>query len=139
MFGCGYAGTHMAVVNSSNALMAAVGDSNVTCIKLAPGVFVLTAHLAIDRDLALVAEEGRSTLDGNGIVRLISTSSRALLVVHNLELSNGRVPFMGHGGAIYNLGVMKIHSCIISANQGSVRRCSRQHVSRVGVLPCDRY
>ena len=90
MFGCGYAGTHLAVVNSSNALMAAVGDSHVTCIKLAPRVFVLTARLSIDRTLALVAEKGRATLDGNENVLLITTSSRALLVAHNLELSNGR-------------------------------------------------
>ena len=89
-FGCGYAGTHLAAVNSSNALVAAVADSNVTCIKLAPTAFVLTAPLSIDRTLAFVAEEGRATLDGNGSVQLITASSSAFFAVHNLELSNGR-------------------------------------------------
>ena len=69
--------------------MTAVGDSNVTCIKLAPRVFVLTAEIYIkDRTLALVAEEGRATLDGDESVALMSVCSCALLVVHNLELRN---------------------------------------------------
>ena len=123
MFGCGYAGTHLAAVNSSNALMAAVGDSNVTCIKLAPRVFVLTAPLTIDRTLALVAEEGRATLAGNESVQLIMTSSHALLVVHNLELSNGRVGSNG-GGAISNVGVMKMYACTVRSNMAMFVRAA---------------
>ena len=139
-FGCGYAGTHLAAVNSSNALALAVEDINITCIKLDTTVYTLTATLFIDRTLALVAEEGRATLDGNGSVQLMHMGTNALVSLHNIELSNGGQYMLVSkhrrnlapnralssvtrcspqtGGAIHNnLGTIMMYTCIMRANK----------------------
>jgi hypothetical protein len=88
-FGCGFAGIHLAAVDSISALMAAVEDANVTCIKLAPTVYALSATLFIDRTLALVAEEGRATLDGGKRTNHMQVGGAGVVALYNLELRNG--------------------------------------------------
>lgn len=107
-FGCGHAGVHLVEVDTTAALLAAVGDAdtesytpapNVTCIKLAPAVYTLTAPVYVGRALAIVAEEGQATLDGDGSRRLLLliggsgyqgiTGSSADVALYNLVLSNG--------------------------------------------------
>ena len=112
-FGCGYAGTHLMAVDSTSALMAAVEDAGVTCIKLAATAYSLAATLSIDRTLAIVAEEGRATLDGGGSVQLMRVGSSASVALHNLELSNGSAT---KGGAIDIRGEIAMHTCILRAN-----------------------
>ena len=117
-FGCGYTGAHLAAVDSSNALALAVADANITCIKLAPMVFALTATLFIDRTLALVAEEGRATLDGGGSVQLMQVGGSACVTLHNLELSDGFSNTTSPGGAICNFGTIEMHICVITGTIG---------------------
>lgn len=118
-FGCRLAGAHLVRANSTDALTAAVQDASVTCIKLAPAVYSLTSTLLITgytyrapkRALAIVAEEGRATLDGGGRVRLIQDAG-ADVALSNLVLRNGFSS--GAGGAIQIVGVqaeMAMYSC----------------------------
>ena len=104
MFGCGYAGVHVARPDSTEALAAAVEDASVTCIKLAPVVYSLTStltaggshavhasvvgSLAGRRPLAIVAEKGQATLDGGGGVTILRNAG-ADVALANLVLRNG--------------------------------------------------
>ena len=93
-FGCGYDGPHVTFVDSTEALVAAVDDVLITCIKLAPTTFVLNSTLHIERALAIAAEEGRATLDGAGTTQLFSLwgtshGSGADVSLFNLTLRNG--------------------------------------------------
>ena len=124
-FGCGYAGTHLAAVDSTSALMAAVEDANVTCIKLTPTVYTLSATLVIDRTLAVVAEEGRATLDAGKVTNHMQVGSVGVVALYNLELRNGVSSYtitdpLGRpstlGGAIVNFGTMLIRACGFTSN-----------------------
>ena len=89
-YDCGTAGSHVSSPANTNALVTAVGDSGVTCIKLQPGVvYSLSSSLSIDRTVALVAEEGGATLDGGGSTRLLYLESAADVALFNLTLQNG--------------------------------------------------
>ena len=90
MYDCGSAGPHVSSPADASALVTAVSQSSVTCIKLQPGVvYSLTSVLSITRTLALVAEEGGATLDGGGSTRLLYLNSAADVALFNLTLQNG--------------------------------------------------
>ena len=89
-YDCGTAGAHVSSPADTNALVTAVGQSWVTCIKLQPGVvYSPSSYLTIDRPVALVAEEGGATLDGVGSTRLLYLESTADVALFNLTLQNG--------------------------------------------------
>ena len=90
MYDCGSAGPHVSSPANTSALVTAVGQSWVTCIKLQPGVvYSLSYRLRIERTVALVAEEGGATLDGGGSTRLLRLTSSADVALFNLTLQNG--------------------------------------------------
>ena len=118
-FGCGYPGPHLAEPTSTDALVMAVDDSAVTCIKLAPVVYapLSTLRIVAQRTLAIVADDGQATLDGRGRVQLITAAQGADVTLANLRLSNGNVTFVeSSGGAIYNSGTMKVLTCTFDHN-----------------------
>jgi len=119
-FGCGYDGRHLAEPNSTAALTAAVGDSKVTCIKLARGTYALSSTLSIGRNrtLAIVAEGEQATLDGGGGVQLLFAQSSAVVALANLALINGYTNFSG--GAIFNKGTMDVHACVVTNNTAAM-------------------
>ena len=100
----------MASPDSTDALTAAVGNPDVTCIKLAPIVYAPASTLTIGgaedvhaqvttttslrmsgdgaRKLAIVAEEGQATLDGGGSITLLR-SIGADVALANLAFRNG--------------------------------------------------
>ena len=90
-YDCGTAGWHVSSPADTPALVTAVGQSWVTCIKLQPGVvYSLSSYLYISRTVALVAEEGGATLDGGGSTSLLYLESAAAVVaLFNLTLQNG--------------------------------------------------
>ena len=123
------------MVDSASGLKEAVDDPGVTCIKLAPAVYKLAATLFIDRTLAIVAEEGRATLDGGGSVQLMflgasvfqgKAPSDTFVALYNLDLINGlasSIPDPAQpsirrqvGGAILSFGVMALHACGFRGN-----------------------
>jgi hypothetical protein len=128
MFGCGYAGVHVARPDSTEALAAAVEDASVTCIKLAPVVYSLTStltaggshavhasvvgSLAGRRPLAIVAEKGQATLDGGGGITVLRNAG-ADVTLANLVLRNGGPYKNGFGAGIHALGygTMAVHNC----------------------------
>ena len=142
-FGCGYPGPHLTEPNSTEALVMAVNDSEVTCIRLAPVVYALLSTLRIvgPRTLAIVADNGQATLDGGGSVQLMHVMPGADVALANLQLSNGNMTTEGgaincnggtmaiytcvfyrnharHGGAIYNWqGIMALHTCAFNENR----------------------
>ena len=116
-FGCGYPGSHLAEPNSTEALVMAVNDSEVTCIRLAPVVYALLSTLRIvgPRTLAIVADNGQATLDGGGSVQLMHVMPGADVALANLQLSNGNTTT--DGGAIYcHGGTMAIYTCVFYRN-----------------------
>ena len=96
MYDCGSAGPHVSSPANTSALVTAVGQSWVTCIKLQPGVvYSLSSQLSIDRTVALVAEEGGATLDGGGSTRLLYLwTGAADVALFNLTLQNGHDPYV---------------------------------------------
>jgi hypothetical protein len=116
-FGCGYPGPHLAEPNSTEALVMAVNDSEVTCIRLASVVYALLSTLRIvgPRTLAIVADDGQATLDGGGKVQLMYVAQGADVALANLWLSNGNTT--ASGGAINNNGgTMAIYTCVFYRN-----------------------
>ena len=67
------------------------------------------------RTLAIVADDGQATIDGGGSVGLLSVQPGADVVLANLRLRNGNTTGLGGGGAVNNYGMMKMHSCALSA------------------------
>ena len=99
-FRCGFDGDHIATVDTTAALVAAVSDNSVSCIKLAPQTFALDATVQIDRPLAIAADDGPATLDGGGSVGpLLSFGSLASVALFNLVLTNAFGSM--NGGALY--------------------------------------
>ena len=100
-YGCAYRGPHRAEPTTPEALVAAVDNADVTCIKLEPKVYAMSSKLRIgldgDRPLAIVADEGQATLDGGGRVGLLGLGDGADVALANLRLQNGRY---FDGGAI---------------------------------------
>jgi len=118
-FGCGYPGPHQAEPTSTDALVMAVDDLAVTCIRLSPVVYVLLSTLRIveQRTLAIVADDGQATLDGGGKVRLMYVAPGADVALANLRLSNGNATALAMGGAIKNEGgTMKVLTCTFDHN-----------------------
>ena len=118
-FGCGYPGPHQAEPTSTDALVMAVDDLAVTCIRLSPVVYVLLSTLRIveQRTLAIVADEGQATLDGGGKVQLMNVMPGADVALANLRLSNGNSTDLSRGGAIKNVGgTMKVLTCTFDHN-----------------------
>ena len=141
-FGCGYAGPHLVEAGSTEALVAAVADESVTCIKLTATTYSPASPLAIDRILAIVAEEGQATLDGGGLTQLLSLTGGADVSLFQLTLRNGysvrhahhallhwscpaetlASPMQDYGGAINNYsGHLKMYSCVLESNVAEVR------------------
>ena len=132
-FGCGYDGPHLAVPYSTDALVEAVENENVTCIKLAPITYELSSTLIVpsSRTLALVAEDGQATLDGKSAERLLRVDSSADVALFNLVLSNGRAldssvtsrastNSASEGGAIHNdNGTVWMRSCVLTLNSAN--------------------
>jgi hypothetical protein len=105
---------------SVDALVAAVDDPDVTCIKLAPIVYALSATLYIGkgRTLGITADGGQATLDGGGSVQLIRSQGDVALA--NLVLSNGYSIYKCDtcgGGAIRNGGTMAIYDSELRGNK----------------------
>lgn len=98
--------------------MDAATDPSITCIKLAPGTYALSESIEITaRALAIVAEEGRATLDGGGLVRHMYISSGATVSLSGLALINGKSS--SSAGAILNYGTLLTEDCILRNNTAS--------------------
>ena len=60
-----------------------------TCIKLAPTTYALTSQLEINRNLAIVAEEGQATLETASQTRHLYLSDGPDVTLFNISLING--------------------------------------------------
>ena len=104
-FACGYDGDHIAFVETTAALVAAVADASVSCVKLAPVSFAFDATVQVDRPLAIAADDGPrghgpATFDGGGSVGpLISLGASTTLALFNVILTNATGS--DYGGALY--------------------------------------
>ena len=79
----------------------------------------------IDRTLAVVAEEGRATLDAGKVANHMQVGNVGVVALYNLELRNGVSSYtitdpLGRpstlGGAIVNFGTMLIRACGFTSN-----------------------
>ena len=112
------------MVNSNDALLTALYDAGVTCIKLAPIVYQLLGGQAkVYRVLAIVAEEGQATLDGEGTKRLLWVQPGADVALGNLILTNGQEKY---GGAAFveQGGVLVADNCVFKTNTAKEVRLS---------------
>ena len=108
----------MAEVASADQLAAAAGNASVACIKLAPGRYALDTTLEIDRAVAIVAEQGRASLDGRFAVQLLALGSLADAALVNLALLNGRPGIVNDGGSL-SLEDCFFSGCFAKASEAS--------------------
>ena len=85
-YGCGEVGN---TTNTFEELWFALFN-RVTCIKLLPQEYFVQSILPpIGHSVAIVAEQGRATLDGGGARRILDTVSGPNVSLFNLTLTNG--------------------------------------------------
>ena len=106
--------------STSSALIAALEDTSVSYIALAPGNYPLATALVIARDVTLVALVGGTViLDGQGITQVVAITS-GLVQMSGLHITGGSSSY-GGGIGISGGAITQVRSCSIFSNNAHVR------------------
>ena len=136
-------------VDSSSALVAALADGAVGRIRIAPGHYLMSSQLVIERNVTIEAEvPGTVVLDGQGSTRVLNISAGEVILsglnitggyVSNENVSRSQCLILNHapklksiffdllqGGGIWISGSETVVRCIggsIHNNNAEVRAC----------------